>query len=256
MAATTDWGKRFREISQKDRQKFAVPQTEASFGGELGQPWAGFGGARFGSDVSDAVIAYRRLWDSYVTGTARAMDVGSSALINIAVSPPSGFSSGELTQLADDYAKERDALLQAWNQFSGKTVDDMTAEGGVMLAAFQKTVADAQKFWKDEDASPIKPAGAKPSEPTTAAQATVKAQIDASGALTQSSAALALQSLTGIAAPNISLPSASDVGKAALGFVKDHWVGIGIAAVGLGLGLKAAALVTRGYVKVATGGLL
>lgn len=208
----------------------------------------------FGSDVSDAVLAYRKLWNDYVMATIRGMDLGSTALINLANSPPSGFTADDLHSLGQDYADERDALQGAWNQFAGKTTDDMTAEGAVMLGAFQQTVADAQKFWASDKKNTLHVAGSEPPSPSPFAQAAVKAQIDASGAMNRSSLSLAIQSTTGITPPSI--PSAGDVGNALARFAKDHWVGIGVAVIGVGLGLKAASLLGRGYLKVATGGLL
>jgi hypothetical protein len=203
----------------------------------------------FGSDQSDAVIAYRTLWNDYVLATIRVMDTTSQALLDLSTNPPSGFTSDELSQLGTSYGAERDASLQAWNQFAGASTDTMTAEAQVMTDAFRVVVTDMQRFWKDEKISGFI-TDVEPPKPSAADQKKVDAQVKKAVA-GKSSFSLALESLTGVQVPTL-----PDAGSAALGFLKDHWVVIGLTVVGVGVGVKVLGLAGKTYVKVLSGGFL
>ena len=137
------------------------------------------------SPEAAAAIAFRTLWNTYVMASLKAMDLAYQSLQNVSQNPPAGFTAQELQNLANTYAGERDAGLTAWNQFSGLTPGDITAQSGVMIRAFQAVIDRIVAFWANEMSNTLHPAGSEPAKPSAAAQAAVKAQIDASGALTK-----------------------------------------------------------------------
>jgi hypothetical protein len=269
----TDWGSAFRAMSKTQRgaagtsssreiahlrvsRSESVPQYTfgdgPSFGGEP------FG--RFGSDASDAVVAYRALWNAYVMNTARAMADANQSLRTIAKNPPPGpITAKQLTDLADTYDSESNALLAIWNQFAGTSPGQFTAETDVILSAFQGGVKDAQTFWTEMKTAPLRPVGDEPPQPSQADQAHVQSLIDQSGAATGGIAKV-LQGTWQKDTTLPPIPSASsviaDIEKAAIQFAKDHWLPITLGVVGVSLGLTIASKLAHGYVKVMTGGLL
>jgi hypothetical protein len=275
-----DWGNTFREISRRDRAaaKTIVPAAraesvlhrpamplhhQASFGSDItASKNASFGGftpysrPAFGSDVTDTVLAVRALWNPYVMATIRAMDMAATSLSNISASPPSGFTQDELLNLAHSYAADRDAMLAAWNQFSGLSAQNMTAQAAVIVRAFQETAKKAQRFWDEDASAKLHVAGSPPPLPSASDVAAVQAKINASGVLTRSDWSLATQGVLGGAVPSMPnlphWPTSTDV----LQFLEEHWLPITIGVVGIGLGLSIAGKLAHGYVKVATGGLL
>lgn len=145
------------------------------------------------SPEAAAAIAFRTLWNTYVMASLKAMDLAYQSLQNVSQNPPAGFTAQELQNLANTYAGERDAGLTAWNQFSGLTPGDITAQSGVMIRAFQAVIDRITSFWANEMSNALHPAGSEPAKPSAAAQAAVKAQIDASGALTKTQMQLSME---------------------------------------------------------------
>jgi len=228
------WAAHFRERSR------LVPTFS-------GLPSAG----RFGSDVSDAVVAYRVIWNPYVMNTLRSMGDAATKLRIIAQNPPPGPITGaQLSALADDYEAEQGDLLAAWNEFSGTSAADFTAQADVILRAFQAVVAKVQKFWQEQRGEALQAAGVEPPQPSTAEQAAVQAKVNASGVLSLGS--YYTNVLEGVAQKVPSLPklptwpSWADVEQ----FAKDHWKGIAVGVVAVGLGLKVVGAAGKVAAKV------
>jgi hypothetical protein len=210
--------------------------------GYFGEDSRTYPGGLFGSQDSDALIAYRKLWDPYVTASLRAMNLASQSLINVSKNPPAGFTAKELLDLAKTYSDQASTGITAWNQFAGLTTKRMTSQSNAAVKAFMGIVQAMKQFWADDNAGKLHVMQSvhEPPQPSPVAQAEVQRLIDASGILTKSDLELAFDAMW----PDFHLPH----------IPRYVWIagGVVLASVAI-LAVKAAAGTA---LRVATAGVL
>lgn len=172
--AETTIGALFGEHPQAAYRRLGLDQEDAR---------PDIGGA-YGDAESTATVAYRSLWDAYVTQSLQAMTLEAQALDAVSAHPPSGFTSDELSKLAASYRADAAAYLKAWNQFAGTSEETISTQAAVALGAFLETVAKLRAQWADPTFARWISVAA-PAEPSQAAQDAVQKQIDDSGVLTK-----------------------------------------------------------------------
>lgn len=175
----------------------------------------------FGSDVTDAIIAYRTLWNPYVMASIQAMDNASQSVGAVAANPPSGYTSDQLQQFAQSYATLRDDNLKAWNQFANLTLGDMTSQAKVIITAYQGVVGGIQKFWQDETSTTLHAAGNPPPLPSSSDQSKVNTQAYMT-VMQRSDVSLAAQGAMSSVSTN--LPSLPDLPKLPSWMDKTHLI--------------------------------
>jgi hypothetical protein len=119
------------------------------------------------------VLSYRKTWDPYVTGTARAA-LACAATLD-AVKPGTLEASTQRTNA--------DAIMLRWNEYAGWADDAIVLEGAGILESFQDTVLKVGQFYQPAITADC-PTLALPTPPSLDVQSQVIGRIEGLGILT------------------------------------------------------------------------
>ena len=139
------------------------------------------------SPAALAVLAYRNLWNGYVTETIADLNTAASAFQTLskdqawlAANPT--FDAATLSTMATAYSNEATAFLNAWNQFAGSSPDFIGTQAGAILQTYRNIVKSVGSLWSDPNFASLGYVGTPPQAPSFEAQQTVNSQIRDSGA--------------------------------------------------------------------------
>jgi len=126
--------------------------------------------ADFGLDTSD-LLAYRKAWDPYVMGVARAEKACAA-------------QPGLDPTLASVHSGSADTIVYLWNQYAGSSSQDILLSAASMLKGYQDSVLHAGQaiVGIKRDCPAI--AAKIPAPPSLAEQAQIHARLDGAGIAT------------------------------------------------------------------------
>lgn len=124
------------------------------------------------------VLAYRKTWDAYVTGVARAAEAGA-ALFRAPASLP---GADDANRIADTLHADSVAIMLLWNDFANTPDDELVLGAADILQDYQRTVLKVAQFYEPEIAG-LAPTVTLPALPTIDVQSQVIGRIEGLGIL-------------------------------------------------------------------------
>lgn len=192
------------------------------------------------------VLAYRKMWDPYVMGIARALQTVADAWAAMAAGqtpsvtlnvqkfavPP---SPSTMQVESTTYAQFAQGLVTLWNVHAGISDMDLLAQAPAILQDFQATVQRAGATYAPQ-VRDIAPGLALPDPPSSGLQAQVIGQIEGLGVV-----AHGILQLMGVGASGAleTLGNVAATAKAVVTSAASALPAIGVGAALLGLGLLA-----------------
>lgn len=127
--------------------------------------------------VKQSIIDYYQLWTPYVTGTCNELNRVATSFDAVATNPPSGYTTQQLTDMANAYRKVASLYLEEWNSGAGKSdqLDSNPTIGVQVIESYRDAVKRTMAFWGSEDLQ--KWGGVQPTIPALSMQQQVEKNI-------------------------------------------------------------------------------